>query len=148
VNDPKNYNVAYFEVLISICYFFLLINFITLVFLMSLQVRWVASQTSALKAIKNNLHVITTHLEEAATRKDVYAGTAKTYLKDLSSPYVLKTMFLLLDILTLIKDLSKVFIEYSSVSCKSRRIHYTLTEKCTNSILTYFISSFSRLKTC
>ncbi|XP_061174866.1 zinc finger protein 862-like [Saccostrea echinata] len=73
------------------------------------EVRWVASQSKALQAIKTNLLVITTHLGEAASRSDVYAGSAKKYLKDLCSSSVLKTMFLLLDILGVIADLSKFF---------------------------------------
>lgn len=54
------------------------------------QVRWVASQTKALKTIKINLFVITTHLGEAASRSDMYAGSVKKYLKDLCSSPVLK----------------------------------------------------------
>ena len=54
------------------------------------QVRWVASQTKAIKTIKTNLFVITSHLGEAASRSDMYAGSAKKYLKDLCSSPVLK----------------------------------------------------------
>ena len=56
------------------------------------QVRWVASQTKAtcIKTIKTNLFVITTHLGEAASRSDMYAGSVKKYLKDLCSSPVLK----------------------------------------------------------
>lgn len=73
------------------------------------EVRWVASQSKALQAIKTNLLVITTHLGEAASRSDVYAGCAKKYLKDLCSSSVLKTMFLIMDILKVVADLSKFF---------------------------------------
>lgn len=70
--------------------------------------RWVASQGKALRAIQKNLLVVTTHLDEAASRTDLYAGTGKKYLKDLTSAPVLKIMFLLIDVLDVIRDLSKV----------------------------------------
>lgn len=70
--------------------------------------RWVASQGKVLRAIQTNLLVVTTHLDEAASRTDLYAGTAKKYLKDLTSAPVLKIMFLLIDVLDVITDLSKV----------------------------------------
>lgn len=72
-------------------------------------VRWVASQGKALRAIQTNLLVVTTHLDEAASRTDLYADTAKKYFKDLTSAPVLKIMFLLIDVLDVITDLSKFF---------------------------------------
>lgn len=57
----------------------------------------------------SSLLVVTTHLDEAASRTDLYAGTAKKYLKDLTSAPVLKIMFLLIDVLDVITDLSKFF---------------------------------------
>lgn len=49
------------------------------------------------------------HLSEAATRTDIYAGAAKNYLNNLKNANMLKTMFLLLDILDILANLSKFF---------------------------------------
>lgn len=50
------------------------------------------------------------HLSEAATRTDIYAGAAKNYLNNLKNANMLKTMFLLLDILDILANLSKVIL--------------------------------------
>lgn len=72
--------------------------------------RWLASQSKALLALKSNLGVIVMHLSEAATRTDIYAGAAKNYLNNLKNANMLKTMFLLLDILDILANLSKVIL--------------------------------------
>lgn len=72
------------------------------------KVRWLASQSRALNALKSNLKVIVMHMDEAASRTDLYAGVAKNYLSNLKNANMLKTMFLLLDILCILADLSKV----------------------------------------
>lgn len=50
------------------------------------------------------------HLSEAATRTDIYAGAARNYLNNLKNANMLKTMFLLLDILDILAVLSKVIL--------------------------------------
>lgn len=44
---------------------------------------------------------------KAATRTDIYAGNAKNYLNNLKNAYMLKIMYMLLDILA---DLFKFFL--------------------------------------
>lgn len=61
--------------------------------------RWFASQSKALLALKSNLDVMVIHLSKAATRTDKYIGNAKNYLHNLKNAYMLKTMHMLLDIL-------------------------------------------------
>lgn len=69
--------------------------------------RWFANQSKAQLALKSNLDVIVIHLSKAATKRDKYIGNAKNYLNNLKNAYMLKTMYMLLDILA---DLFKFFL--------------------------------------
>lgn len=69
--------------------------------------RWFANQSKAQLALKSNLDVIVIHLSKAATKRDKYIGNATNYLNNLKNAYMLKTMYMLLDILA---DLFKFFL--------------------------------------
>ena len=75
------------------------------------QVRWVASQNRALKALLDNYEVTVIHLEEIASGKDETADKAKNYLNNLTTERFLTFLHFMLDWTQVLSEISKVFQE-------------------------------------
>lgn len=72
--------------------------------------RWISSKTRALTALAKNYPIIVTHLEDVSSQKSgEEAARAKGYLKELKSVKFVAMLHSMIDILSVLADLSKVF---------------------------------------
>ena len=75
------------------------------------QVRWVASQNRAVKAVLDNYEVTVIHLQEVASGRDENADKAKGYLKHLTSERFLTFLHFMVDWTQQLSEVSKLFQE-------------------------------------
>ena len=74
-------------------------------------VRWVSSKNRALRAICEDLHVISSHMEEVisnSNRADEI-GQAKAILSEISQVKFVKYIYLIMDVLAVVSATSKMF---------------------------------------
>ena len=73
------------------------------------QIRWVASQNRALKALLDNYDITIAHLEEVASGRDDNAPKAKAYLKDMRSERFITFLHFMIDWTNLLSEVSTLF---------------------------------------
>lgn len=87
------------------------------------QIRWVASQNRALKALLNNYEITCIHLEETGSRNDENAQKAKGFLKELNTERFLSFLHFMIDWTDLLRKVSEIFQQkYSLVAEVKQRI--------------------------
>lgn len=87
------------------------------------QVRWIASQNRALKALLDNYAITMIHLQDIATGKDDSASKARGYLNEMKTERFITLLHFLIDWTNLLTELSVLFQQKKcTVSEISRRV--------------------------
>ena len=93
------------------------------------QIRWVASQNRALKALLNNYEITCIHLEEIRSHTDENSQKAKGFLKELKTKRFLSFLHFMIDWTELLRKVSELFQQKFSLVAEVKQRIDELKEK-------------------